>query len=540
MQQLPKPTLPAGASGHPSAVGVATKARIFINEEEHTLALLQCDNISKSFSGIPVLRQVNLSLQAKQVLGLVGENGAGKSTLMNILGGVVARDSGRMNLDGETYSPRNPAEAWQKGMAFVHQELNLFPNLTIAENLFLSAFPRRRWSGIPLINRRLLQERAQSLLESVGLPLPPDTPLERLSQGERQLVEIAKALSVEAKVIIFDEPTTSLTTQESGHLFLLIERLRSTGIGIIYISHVLKDVFRLCDSLLILRDGEVVGSGSLGEFAMDRVISLMVGRSIEQLYPPCLTRPSNEAVLEVRHLSQRGFLKDVSFSLHAGEVVGLAGLMGSGRSELVRTIFGLDALQQGEILLKGDRLTESSPEQSTGKGLALLTEDRRDEGLLMELTPADNLGLTVLPGFAHSWLGLLDSRRLLAEVTRTAEAVQLDTTALSSRPVKNLSGGNQQKVVLGKWLLSNPSVFLLDEPTRGIDVGARYEIYKIIRRLADQGVALLIVSSEIEELIGLCDRILVMRRGQLAGSFLKTEFNREEILKAALPEAREA
>lgn len=507
-----------------------------IMKENQTSILLHVDNVSKCFSGVAVLRNVSLSLIGGEVLGLVGENGAGKSTLMNILGGVVARDSGSMRLAGEDYAPRNPADALEKGIAFVHQELNLFANLTIAENLFLSDLPKKRLAGFPYIDKDQLQVKAQALLESVALPLAPNTPLERLSQGERQLVEIAKALSVKAKVIIFDEPTTSLTAHESERLFSLIERLRSEGIGIIYISHVLKEVFRLCSDLVILRDGEVTDSGPMGGFTLESVISKMVGRSIEQLYPPRQNCQTSEVLLEVRHLSQPGFLEDVSFGLHAGEVMGLAGLMGSGRSELARTLFGLEESRTGEILLKGKRVPISSPMRCIESGLAFLTEDRREEGLLMELALADNLGLVVLPTFTRSWMKLLDFARLHTEVEHIAEAVRLSATTPAHLPVRNLSGGNQQKIVLGKWLLKGPSVFLLDEPTRGIDVGARFEIYRIINRLAEQGAALLIISSEIEELIGLCDRILVMRRGQLASSFDREEFNREAILKTALPE----
>jgi ribose transport system ATP-binding protein len=505
-------------------------------KEKQASILLHVDNVSKSFSGVSVLRHVSLSLRGGEVLGLIGENGAGKSTLMNILAGVVSRDSGRMRLADEDYTPRNPADALQKGIAFVHQELNLFANLTIAENLFLSNLPRKRLAGIPLIDNAQLRAKARALLETVALPLSPNTLLERLSQGERQLVEIAKALSVKAKVIIFDEPTTSLTARESERLFSMIERLRLEGIGIIYISHVLKDVFRLCSNLVILRDGEMTDSGPIGGFTPEGAISKMVGRNIGQLYPPRQNCPTSELLLEVRHLSQPGFLEDVNFGLHAGEIVGLAGLMGSGRSELARTLFGLEESHSGEILLKGNRLPVSSPMQSIESGLAFLTEDRREEGLLMELSLADNLGLVVLPSFTRSWMKLLDFKRLHREVEHIAEAVRLSTSTPAHLPVRNLSGGNQQKVVLGKWLLKGPSVFFLDEPTRGIDVGARFEIYKIINSLAEQGAALLIISSEIEELIGLCDRILVMRRGQLAGSFGREKFNREAILKAALPE----
>jgi ribose transport system ATP-binding protein len=493
---------------------------------------LQFSGISKSFFGVKVLKAISLSVPAGRTLGLVGENGAGKSTLMNILGGNLRPDTGAMRLFGEPFHPRHPQAATAAGIAFIHQELNLFSNLSIAENLFLTAFPRRRG----LIQRRALHDRARALLDEVGLAMPPDTPVERLSAGERQLVEIAKALSIGPRLIILDEPTTSLTARETEHLFALLGRLKARGLTLIYISHALNDVLRLCDPIVVLRDGEVVGAGRREEFTAERMIQLMVGRSMEQLFPPREAAPADAVALEVRGLSQPGMVRNLSFVVHRSEVVGIAGLMGSGRTELARMLFGLDPVTTGTIHLAGEAVERLSPRQRVARGLAFLTESRREEGVCMEASIADNITLVSAPALARGPVGWLDLRALRQRVDQVRQAVTLTPTARNEQPVKTLSGGNQQKVVLAKWLLNDPKVFILDEPTRGIDVGAKYEVYLLIRRLARRGAGVLVISSEIEELIGLCDRILVMRRGEIRADFAAAQFDRERILRAALSE----
>jgi ribose transport system ATP-binding protein len=495
--------------------------------------ILEYRNIEKSFFGTRVLHGVNFSLKAGHVLGLVGENGAGKSTLMNILGGVLKADAGHIKLAGKEYIPQDPLDALKHGVAFIHQELNLFTNLTVAENIFITSFPKR-FPFIPLIDKGRIRAKAKTLLEAVDLHISPNTLVEDLSQGERQLVEIAKALSVEAKIIIFDEPTTSLTSREKERLFTIIEKLRAQGVSIIYISHVLEDIFRLCDDLVVLRDGSVVGSGSNEEFTMEKLISLMVGRTLDQLYPTRTVSSSDEPILEVKSLSQPGIVKDINFTLYRGEVLGIAGLMGAGRSELARILFGLDPYEQGSIHIKGDRIVFSSARDAIQKGMAFLTENRREEGLLMDASIADNIALVSLKSFVNLRPGLIDSDRLHEDIRSIAKAVRINSTALKEQAVKSLSGGNQQKVVIAKWLLEKPSIFILDEPTRGIDVGAKYEIYTLINDLAAQGTGIIVISSEIEELIGICDRILVMSNGEIKGSFRRDEFDRERILQAAL------
>jgi ribose transport system ATP-binding protein len=494
---------------------------------------LRFEGIEKSFAGVPILRGVSFALGTGRTLGLVGENGAGKSTLMNILGGNLAPDGGRIFLDGRLHAPRHPQDAARAGVAFIHQELNLFTNLSIAENLFLTAFSCV--AGLPLIRRAAVRKRTSALLAEVGLVAAPDTPIDRLSAGERQLVEIARALSIDARLIILDEPTTSLSVRETEALFALMGRLRARGITTIYISHILEHILRLCDDLIVLRDGAVVGGGAVADFTTARLVSLMVGREMAQLYPERTGTPSTDPILEVRGVSQPGTVRDISLTLHRGEVLGISGLMGAGRSELARILFGLNRYTGGEVLLAGAQLGRDAPHRRIARGLAFLTEDRRHEGLCLDASIADNLALVSLRDYARTPLRLLDRRRWGEAVATIREAVRLSPQASNAQPVSTLSGGNQQKVVLAKWLLARPAVLILDEPTRGVDVGAKFELHRIILDLADRGAAVLVISSEVEELISICDRIVVMRDGELRGEFLRTEFDREKLLEAALP-----
>jgi ABC-type sugar transport system ATPase subunit len=497
--------------------------------------LLRVSGLNKSFFGVQVLHDVGFELRRGAVLGLVGENGSGKSTTMNILGGVLTKDSGRVELAGEQVAPGSSRDALALGIAFIHQELSLFPNLSVEENIFLNHFPRRA-GRLPFIDRRCLRDRAKKALELLNLDVSPVTPVMRLPQGERQLVEIAKALSRQAQLIIFDEPTTSLTARETERLFEIIGRLRTQGISIIYISHILGDVLRLCDDFVVLRDGQVVGAGPREQFTIERLITLMVGRTIDRLFPE--RKPGSELVprtaLSVRGVSQPGIVKDVSFDLNLGEVLGVSGLMGSGRSELARILFGLDPYSEGEIRVGGGRLPPLAPRMAMDRGIAFLTEDRRGEGLMMEASVTDNIVLPSLVersyGFAH-WL---KPAELGKSARGMAERVRVNAKTIDRTAVRTLSGGNQQKVVIAKWLLRAPSIFILDEPTRGIDVGAKYEVYKIINQMVAEGAAILFISSEIEELIGMADRIMVMGRGEVRGFFQRTSFDREILMSAAL------
>ena len=496
--------------------------------------LLKIEGLCKSFFGVEVLHKVGFSLQAGRALGLVGENGSGKSTTMNIIGGVHQMDAGRVELDGADYRPKGPRDAARQGIAFIHQELNLFRNLSIAENLFITEFPKLV-PGLPFIDRAAARKRAADLLAAVDLDLSPATLVNKLSQGERQLVEIAKALGAKAKVIIFDEPTTSLTTRETDRLFEIINRLRSQGIAIIYISHILNDVMRLCDDIVVLRDGHVVGNALKSEMTVERMISLMVGRNIDQLFPPRGHGTAKGApLLEAAGITQRGTVKDISFSLKAGEVLGISGLMGAGRSELARILFGIDPFSTGKITAAGVALETPTPSVCMDHGMAFLTEDRRAEGLMMEAPIDQNIALSSLQNYGGGLAGMIDRARLDADVRKVSTSVQISAKDIARTLVKNLSGGNQQKAVIGKWLLREPKIFILDEPTRGIDVGAKNEVYKIINTLASGGAGILMISSEIEELVGMCDRIMVMAHGEIRATFERGSFDREELLRAAM------
>jgi len=493
-------------------------------------SLLRMEEIGKSFFGVQVLKGVSFELTAGKTLGLVGENGAGKSTLMNIVGGNLQADSGSMTIDGKLYAPMSPRDAEGSGIAFIHQELNLFPNLSVSENLFLTRFPSRfGW-----IDQRVMIRRTAELLKQVGLNVSPKTRVSNLSAGERQLVEIAKAISLDSRLIILDEPTTSLSSRESAKLFSLLATLKSQGIAMIYISHALGDVERLCDDVAVLRDGSLVGTGPIAEFGCARLVSMMVGREMEHPFPERARLMLNEKRLEARHISLPGIVHNISFELHAGEVLGVGGLMGSGRTELARILFGLDSAATGSLNLSGRNITRLTTRKRISLGMAMLTESRREDGLCMSATIDENISLVAGAKYASKRLGLLFEQELALAIRRIRDSVQLTPTASGRQSVQTLSGGNQQKVVLAKWLLNAPRVLILDEPTRGIDVGAKFEIYRLIVELAESGSAILVISSEIEELMGICDRILVMSEGEIKDELDHSEFDRERILRAAL------
>ncbi len=493
--------------------------------------ILEFNDVTRRFFGVKALDKVNLKLEEGEIFGLIGENGAGKSTLMNILGGVLPQDEGCMLLDGQEYKPEGPGDASASGIEFIHQELNLFMNLSVAENIYIHNFPTMQ--GTPLIRKREIVKRAKYLLESLGMEIQPTALLETLAPGERQMVEIAKALSRDARIYIFDEPTTSLTAKETTELFNILKRLRDDGKTIIYISHILGDVEDLADSVAVLRDGKVMGVGPIEEFSIDKMISLMVGGSFEKIFPEKNTIPQEEKILEVKNLSQSGMVKDINFAIHKGEIVGVFGLMGAGRTEMARMVFGVDPYSEGDVYIEGDKLKKSNPMASIEKGLAFVTEDRREEGLLMDVPIIDNLGMVALPDFCRNITKIVNGKQLNEEAEQVSNRLHLKASNLDVMPAKSLSGGNQQKVVIGKWLLKTPQVLIMDEPTRGIDVGAKYEVFNIINDLADGGAGILMISSEVEELIGVCDRIIVMSRGEIMDVFEKKDFNKEAIMRSA-------
>jgi ribose transport system ATP-binding protein len=494
-------------------------------------ALLALENLGKSWFGVPAVSDLTLAVPEGRLLGLIGQNGAGKSTLMNMIGGVVQPSAGSMRWMGAPYRPQSARDAAATGVAFIHQELNLFTNLSVAENLYIDGFPRRRG----LIDWSRIRNRTARILGRLALDIDPGTAVGRLSPGERQLVEIARALHNEARLIIFDEPTTSLTTRETARLFDTIAALRAEGRTIIYISHILGDVQRLADDIAVLRDGRLVDQGPAGDFPVPRMIRAMIGRDLGGLFPPRSAGPRDTVVLEAQGLTQPGVLQDVSLTIRAGEVVGLFGLMGAGRSELARVLFGLDPAARGTIRLNGVPAPPGIAARIAA-GMAFVTENRREEGLMMEAPIADNLSLVALGAFARGPVALIDDAAVavLAEDVRTALTIK--TGDIRTQPVKALSGGNQQKVVIGKWQMAAPRLFILDEPTRGVDVGAKFEIYALVDRLAAEGGGVLMISSELDELLGMADRIVVMNRGEVMGDLARDCFDRERILALAFRE----
>ena len=493
--------------------------------------LLRFEDLSKSWFGVPAVSNVTLDIESGSLVGLVGQNGAGKSTLMNMLGGVVQPSSGSIVWQGRPYAPSGPAEAQAKGIGFIHQELNLFTNLSVAENLFVDGFPRK---GLRL-DRAGMHGRARSLLNRLSLDVDPDTLVGALSPGERQLVEIAKALHHEARLIIFDEPTTSLTPREVGRLFETIATLRNDGSTIIYISHILGDVMKLTDHVAVMRDGRLVDEGETKDFTISRMIRSMIGRDLSGYFPPRSRAPAEQNLLELQGVSQPGVIENISFAVREGEVLGIFGLMGAGRTELARIIFGIDPYRSGRITMNGKALP-SSPRDSIDHGLAFVTENRREEGLMMDASVMNNLASVTLDRFGRGAMGLVDETALENGATAMKAELQIKAGDIAMQPVKALSGGNQQKVVIGKWKMHDPRLFILDEPTRGVDVGAKYEIYSLIDRLTISGGSVLLISSELEEVMGMADRILVMNQGEVVGEVERANFNEEAILAMAFRE----
>ena len=502
-------------------------------------ARLAVEGLEKSFFGVKVLHDVSFQAYGGSVLGIVGENGSGKSTTMNLIAGVLPRDRGTVLLDGKVFEPRSRRESDAAGIAFIQQELNIFPNLSVAENLFLVR-PPRSFSVLPLISRRQMHNRAKELLRMVDLTVSPSTLAGQLSAGERQLLEIARGLASDARVFILDEPTSSLTGREAARLFDIVRRLQQRDVAILYISHNLEDVLQLCSDVVVMRDGRVTMRATTEGLTPNDLVPAMVGRTIEALFPTRELTPRAAApILEVSGLGEPGVLEGINLQLAPGEIVGIAGLMGSGRSELARMLFGLDGHSQGVIRVNGRVLPPGDIKARMDAGVAFLTEDRRHEGLMPDASVADNMALAALPMFAAGG-GLVRTDPLLAAIRALAQRLNLKSGDIRTAPIRTLSGGNQQKVILGRWLLRQPKLFILDEPTRGVDVGAKEEIYRLLAEMAQAGMAILMISSELEELVGLCDRMLVMRRGELTAQFERVAFDREMILRAAFGQGNAA
>jgi ribose transport system ATP-binding protein len=489
--------------------------------------LLEMSGISKHFPGVKALSDVSIVLDRGEVLGIVGENGAGKSTLMKIVAGVYTPDAGELRLAGESFTPRQPRDSLKAGIIVIHQELSLVPDRSVAENIFLGHLPRSRWGGV---RRGALNRRAGELLARVGLTVSPQTRVRQLGIAQQQLVEIARALSREARVIVMDEPTATLTTAEQRILFATIRTLRESGVGLVFISHHLEEVFEICDRVTVLRDGAAVDTRPTSEWTEASLIQAMVNRPIDALFP-ARQAVIGDILLEAESLSSAGRFEDVSFQLRAGEVLGLGGLIGAGRTEVLKAIYGALPITRGRVRVQSRDVTIRAPRDAIAAGVALVPEDRKGEGLVMPFPVRTNIAMSTLTRL--SWFRTILAQRRIDRLADEAVAeLRIRTPSIRQR-VQLLSGGNQQKVVLGRALTTKPRVFLLDEPTRGIDVGAKVEVYRLINALAEQGAAILVVSSDMIELLGLCDRILVMRAGRVAGAVPRHEFSQERIMHFA-------
>jgi len=491
---------------------------------------LELVGIGKTYPSVVALDRVDLAVRRGEVLGLIGENGAGKSTLMKILGGITEPSAGIIRIDGRESRSLSIADAIAAGIAFVHQELNLFDNLDVAANVFIGREPLRG-GPLRLIDRKALHARVRPLLDRLGADFAPDTPVADLSLAQMQLVEIAKALSLDARLVIMDEPTSSLTLTETDALMRVIAELKRSGVSVIFISHRLNEVERCADRVVVLRDGRVVGELDRGAIVHDAMIRLMIGRDLKSLYIPPAA-PPGEILLEIADVRTAAYPhRAVSLSVRRGEILGLAGLVGSGRTELARAVFGVDPLLGGAVRLAGEPVSIALPRDAIDRGIYLVPEDRKRAGLLVELTVAENISLPDLR--THARAAIVRPAAEAANAERQRRRLNIKTPSVANAAAA-LSGGNQQKVVLAKWLSMRPRVMIFDEPTRGIDVGAKNEIYELMRALADGGVAILMISSDMEEVIGVSDRIAVMCEGAIGGFLDRDRFSEHNILQLAV------
>lgn len=493
--------------------------------------VLEMTAVTKRFPGVLALNKVEFDLRAGEVHCLVGENGAGKSTLMKILAGAQSMDGGQIRLSGERVHIDSPQRAQQMGISMIYQEFNLSPFLSIAENIFLGREPRL--GRTPFIDWRRMRSEARTLLGRIGVDLDVRRPVNECSVAQQQMVEIAKALSFNSKIIIMDEPSATLTEGELAALFALIRELKQQGIGLIYISHRLEEIFSIGERVTVMRDGEHVATQRAADTSRGEIIRLMVGRELKDEFPKEDFERGGER-LRVEGLTRHGAFKDISFSLHRGEIVGLTGLVGAGRTEVARAIFGADPIDSGQVYLDGEALRLRSPHEAIAHGIGLLTEDRKNQGLVLGMTLRENTTLANLKALVKGFF--VDRRGERRVANQYVEELQIKTPSIE-QVVQNLSGGNQQKVVLAKWLFTDTHVLIFDEPTRGVDVGAKVEIYRLINDLVRKGVGVLMISSELPEVLGMCDRILVMHEGRLAGELPRADASQESIMRLATGEA---
>lgn len=489
--------------------------------------MLQMKGITKSFSGNMVLRDVQFDLAPGEIHALMGENGAGKSTMMKVLTGIHPKDGGTIHWKGKEVTFKTPQEAEEAGIAVIHQELNILPYLSIAENLFLGKEETLGKTGI--LKTKKMETEAKERLAALGLHVDPAAEAATLSVGQQQIVEIARALSSNAEVIIMDEPTAALTDREIEQLFKTVRALKEQGVAFIYISHRMEEIFAICDRITVLRDGEWVGVKRIADTNFDEIVQMMVGRALGDRFP-IRTCEVGETVLEVTGLAREPYFRDISFDVKQGEIVALAGLMGAGRTEIVQSLFGYRKASAGEVKINGKVVKIRTPYDAIQEGLAYVTEDRKSEGLILDFSVEENISLTNFKDLSAN--GLMSAKKERALFDRMKERLGIRTSS-PELPVKSLSGGNQQKVVLSKWLGTNPSILILDEPTRGVDVGAKKEIYSIMNELAEKGVAIVMISSELPEVLGMADRVLVMHEGKLTANLDNQDLTQEQIMHYA-------
>jgi len=487
-------------------------------------ALVQLEDITKSFAGIHALSNVNFDLNAGEVHGLCGENGAGKSTLMRVLGGEIRPDTGRTLIEGKEERLTGPTDAIRRGISVIHQEMALAPDLSVAENIFLGALP-------PGINWPRLREKARDLIQRLGFDIAPGAQVSDLSVAHQQVVEIAKALSRETRVIVFDEPTAVLSTGDARRLLQIIKDLRDSGVGIVYISHRLDEIYEIADRITVMKDGRIVDTVTPESTPVDALIRMMVGRPLSQLFGDKPDTAIGEEVLRVENLDLPIGIHNVSFSVRRGEVVGLGGLVGSGRTEVARAIFGADPISGGRITLKNAPYHPRTPRQAVRSGVGLVPEDRKGQGIVLDMEIRKNI--TMANAAPVTVAGFFRAAAERSLVQKLIQSLRIKLGSMND-PVSSLSGGNQQKVVLAKWFNTDPDLIILDEPTRGVDVGAKTEIYTLVHRLAAEGKAVIVISSEHAELFGLCDRVLVMGEGQLRGELAPPDFEEEKLLTLSM------
>lgn len=493
-----------------------------------TKPLLRMENISKRFPGVQALDDVSFEVYPGEILGFVGENGAGKSTLIKILAGVYNRDSGTIWLDDQPITPRNPDHAQRLGISTIFQELALIPHLTVGENVFLNREPLRV-PALGLVDFPKMYRQAETILRDLGTRIPGHMPVRNLTVAAQQMVEIAKAVSQNARIILMDEPTSALSSKEVDALFALMNNLKQRGVPVVFVSHRLEEILDVVDRVIVMRDGRRVGTLPIEEATEEKIIHLMVGRKVG-LFPKEEAEISSP-VLEVRHLSGDNGVSDVSFTVRQGEIVGLAGLIGAGRTEVARLVCGIDRVTDGEILIDGQRVRIKSPADAVQHGIGWIPEDRKQHGLLLKMTVAQNTTLAILRRISNT-LGIMNARAIRSIASNYVKTLSIATPSIH-QIVNNLSGGNQQKVVLAKWLSTEPKILIMDEPTRGIDVGAKAEVHALMSRLAKQGLGILMISSEMPEIIGMSDRVIVLCQGRVTGEFDRENMSQEEIMTCA-------